>query len=158
MGSVALIQSLKLLQTHTHIGSIRTGPLPHRRFRRALHALRVPAWWCCRVGALPTTSMCSPSSDDVKHSHTDCSTPVLWSFVLPASCLHLPLSMPFRYGIFFYYASRGSLTSLSSLTFLTPVFAAATGYAVLGETLTPMQLTGGAVTLAAVGLINAQRT
>jgi drug/metabolite transporter (DMT)-like permease len=28
------------------------------------------------------------------------------------------------YGIFFYNASRGSLTALSSLTFLTPMFAA----------------------------------
>jgi drug/metabolite transporter (DMT)-like permease len=27
------------------------------------------------------------------------------------------------YGLFFYFASSGSLTSLSSLTFLTPVFA-----------------------------------
>ena len=30
-------------------------------------------------------------------------------------------------GVFFYNASRGNLTALSSLTFLTPMFAALTG-------------------------------
>ena len=45
-------------------------------------------------------------------------------------------------GVFFYNASRGNLTALSSLTFLTPMFAALAGYFVLGETFTPLQLTG----------------
>ncbi|KAL4422234.1 hypothetical protein ABPG77_009709 [Micractinium sp. CCAP 211/92] len=58
------------------------------------------------------------------------------------------------YGVFFYNASRGNLTALSSLTFLTPMFAAAGGYLALGETLTPLQLAGAAVTLGAVALIN----
>ncbi|KAI8472016.1 MAG: Drug/Metabolite transporter superfamily [Monoraphidium minutum] len=58
------------------------------------------------------------------------------------------------YGIFFYNATRGSLTALSSLTFLTPMFAAGAGYLALGETLTPIQLSGAAVTLFAVYLIN----
>lgn len=58
------------------------------------------------------------------------------------------------YGIYFYNATHGSLTSLSSLTFLTPVFASATGFLAMGETMTPLQLAGGAVTLASVGLIN----
>ena len=58
------------------------------------------------------------------------------------------------YGVFFYNASRGNLTALSSLTFLTPCFAAAIGYGLLGETLTPLQLAGGALTLAAVTLVN----
>ncbi|GLC43811.1 hypothetical protein PLESTB_000910500 [Pleodorina starrii] len=58
------------------------------------------------------------------------------------------------YGIFFWYASHGSLTALSSLTFLTPVFASAAGYLALGEVLSPMQLLGGAVTLSAVWCIN----
>lgn len=59
------------------------------------------------------------------------------------------------YGVFFYQATaRGNLTALSSLTFLTPVFAAGGGYLALGETLTPVQLAGAAVTLGAVGLIN----
>lgn len=58
------------------------------------------------------------------------------------------------YGVFFYNASRGNLTALSSLTFLTPMFAAAGGYLLLGETLTPLQLAGAGVTLGAVALIN----
>ncbi|KAK9819935.1 hypothetical protein WJX72_004120 [[Myrmecia] bisecta] len=58
------------------------------------------------------------------------------------------------YGVFFYNASRGNLTALSSLTFLTPMFAALTGYIFLGETLTPLQLAGATVTLGAVALIN----
>ena len=32
------------------------------------------------------------------------------------------------YGVFFEAASRGNLAALSSLTFLTPMFASATGY------------------------------
>lgn len=58
------------------------------------------------------------------------------------------------YGIFFYEATHGSLTAISSLTFLTPMFAAGTGFLVLGETLTPVQLVGAAITLAAVFMIN----
>lgn len=62
------------------------------------------------------------------------------------------------YGIFFYNATRGSLTALSSLTFLTPMFAAGAGYLALGETLTPVQLAGAGVTLGAVYLINTRST
>lgn len=58
------------------------------------------------------------------------------------------------YGIFFYEATHGSLTAISSLTFLTPMFAAGTGFLVLGETLSPVQLMGAAITLAAVFMIN----
>jgi len=60
------------------------------------------------------------------------------------------------YGVFFYNASKGNLTRLSSLTFLTPMFASATGFLLLGETLTPIQLVGAAVTLGSVYLINTQ--
>ena len=58
------------------------------------------------------------------------------------------------YGLFFIAASKGSLIRLSSLTFLTPMFAAATGFAVLHETLTPMQLLGAAITLVGVYFVN----
>ncbi|KAF5837194.1 Drug/Metabolite transporter superfamily [Dunaliella salina] len=62
------------------------------------------------------------------------------------------------YGIFFWLASsKGNLTALSSLTFLTPVFAAVTGYFVLGEVLTLPQIVGGAVTLSAVFLISGSK-
>ena len=58
------------------------------------------------------------------------------------------------YGVFFFNAARGNLTALSSLTFLTPMFAAATGFVALHETLTPWQLCGASITLGAVALIN----
>ena len=57
------------------------------------------------------------------------------------------------YAAFFSAASSGSLVRLSSLTFLTPVFAASAGYLVLHETLTPQQLCGALVTLAGIGLV-----
>lgn len=58
------------------------------------------------------------------------------------------------YGLFFYYASSGSLTSLSSLTFLTPVFALLFGNLLLGEHLTVIQWVGVGLTLVSIYLIN----
>jgi len=58
------------------------------------------------------------------------------------------------YGIFFYLASQGSLTSLSSLTFLTPVFALGFGKVFLAEVLTPLQWWGVFLTLISIYLIN----
>jgi drug/metabolite transporter (DMT)-like permease len=58
------------------------------------------------------------------------------------------------YGIFFYFASRGNLTSLSSLTFLTPIFALIFGNLVLSETLSMLQWLGVCFTLISIYLIN----
>jgi drug/metabolite transporter (DMT)-like permease len=58
------------------------------------------------------------------------------------------------YGVFFYNASKGNLTKLSSLTFLTPMFASFAGFVLLSERLTPLQLFGATVTLAGVLLMN----
>lgn len=58
------------------------------------------------------------------------------------------------YGTFFYMASKGNLARLSSLTFLTPLFASITGFALLDERFTPIQLAGATVTLAGVLLMN----
>ena len=58
------------------------------------------------------------------------------------------------YGIFFYLASRGNLTSLSSLTFLTPVFALLFGNLILAEVLSPLQSVGVCLTLISIYLIN----
>ncbi|HLO48334.1 MAG TPA: EamA family transporter [Kamptonema sp.] len=58
------------------------------------------------------------------------------------------------YGLFFYFASSGSLTSLSSLTFLTPVFALLFSNLFLGEVLNPIQSMGVALTLVSIYLIN----
>ncbi|KAF3970471.1 hypothetical protein ACB098_01G197200 [Castanea mollissima] len=58
------------------------------------------------------------------------------------------------YGVFFYNATKGSLTKLSSLTFLTPMFASIFGFLYLGETFSPLQLVGAFVTLVAIYMVN----
>lgn len=62
------------------------------------------------------------------------------------------------YGLFFYFASSGSLTSLSSLTFLTPVFALLFGNLLLNEVLSPIQWIGVSLTLVSIYLINQRDT
>ena len=58
------------------------------------------------------------------------------------------------YGLFFYFAARGNLTSLSSLTFLTPVFALLFGSLFLGETLDLLQWCGVSLTIVSILFIN----
>ncbi|WP_040629820.1 DMT family transporter [Fortiea contorta] len=62
------------------------------------------------------------------------------------------------YGLFFYFAASGSLTSLSSLTFLTPVFALLFGNIFLQEILSPLQWVGVGLTLISIYLINQRDT
>jgi len=62
------------------------------------------------------------------------------------------------YGLFFYFASSGSLTSLSSLTFLTPIFALFFGNLFLSEVLSPLQWIGVGLTLISIYLINQRDT
>ncbi len=58
------------------------------------------------------------------------------------------------YGLFFYFAAQGNLTSLSALTFLTPVFALIFGNLFLAEHLTPLQTLGVIITLVSIYCIN----
>ncbi|MEO0459147.1 MAG: DMT family transporter, partial [Cyanobacteria bacterium P01_A01_bin.114] len=58
------------------------------------------------------------------------------------------------YGIFFYLAAKGNLTSLSALTFLTPVFALMFGTVLLSESLSLIQWGGVGLTLVSIYLIN----
>lgn len=58
------------------------------------------------------------------------------------------------YGLFFYFASSGNLTSFSALTFLTPVFALLFGNIFLGEVLSALQWVGVGFTLISIYLIN----
>ncbi|RZM82366.1 DMT family transporter [Leptolyngbya iicbica] len=62
------------------------------------------------------------------------------------------------YGVFFFLASRGNLTSLSALTFLTPVFALLFGNLFLGEVLSPLQTLGVSFTIVSIYLINQRET
>ncbi|EXC20584.1 putative transporter [Morus notabilis] len=58
------------------------------------------------------------------------------------------------YGVYFYSATKGSLTKLSSLTFLTPMFASVFGFLYFGETFSPLQLTGAVITVIAIYMVN----
>ena len=58
------------------------------------------------------------------------------------------------YGIFFYLASKGNLTSLSALTFLTPIFALLFGTILLSEVLSGLQSLGVCLTVVSIYLIN----
>jgi drug/metabolite transporter (DMT)-like permease len=58
------------------------------------------------------------------------------------------------YGLFFYFAASVSLTSLSALTFLTPIFALLFGNLFLAEMLSPIQSCGVMLTLVSIYLIN----
>lgn len=57
------------------------------------------------------------------------------------------------YGMFFYLASVGNLTSVSALIFLTPIFAMLFSFLFLGEVLTSMQWVGVVLTLISVILV-----
>lgn len=81
-----------------------------------------------------------------------------WSDLSTANWASLSYSTIFgsaiAYGLFFYFAASGSLTSLSSLTFLTPVFALLFGNLFLAEVLSPIQWLGVGLTLVSIYLIN----
>jgi drug/metabolite transporter (DMT)-like permease len=81
-----------------------------------------------------------------------------WTQINPEGWLALGYATIFgsaiAYGIFFFLASKGNLTSLSALTFLTPVFALSFGNLFLSEVLSPLQWLGVCLTLISIYLIN----
>ena len=81
-----------------------------------------------------------------------------WTHLTGADWLALSYSTIFgsaiAYGLFFYFAASGNLTSLISLTFLTPIFALLFGNLFLGEILDSVQWIGVGLTLISICLIN----
>ena len=81
-----------------------------------------------------------------------------WDYLTGSDWLALGYSTVFggaiAYGLFFYLAAKGNLTSLSSLAFLTPVFALIFGGLLLSEALTLVQSVGVFLTLISVLLVN----
>ena len=73
-----------------------------------------------------------------------------WGRMLYASLLGSALA----YGLFFWFANRRDLTTFSSLGFLTPVFALATGGWFLGERLDALQWFGVVMVLVSVVLVS----
>ncbi len=76
-----------------------------------------------------------------------------WSLMAYASLFGSAVA----YGLFFWFASKVELTSFSSLAFLTPVFALATGGFLLGERLETLQWLGVALVLFSVVLVSQRR-
>jgi drug/metabolite transporter (DMT)-like permease len=81
-----------------------------------------------------------------------------WSALQPLDWMAMGYSTVFgsaiAYALFFYFAASGSLTSLSSLTFLTPVFALLFGHWLLDEHLSLIQSFGVGLTLVSIYLVN----
>jgi len=81
-----------------------------------------------------------------------------WQNLVMSDWLALGYSTVFgsaiAYGLFFYSAASGNLTSFSSLTFFTPIFALMFGNIFLSEVLSPIQWAGVCLTLISIYLIN----
>ncbi|WP_366918658.1 DMT family transporter [Acaryochloris sp. IP29b_bin.148] len=81
-----------------------------------------------------------------------------WVHLSPSDWLSIAYAAIFgsavAYGLFFYFASKGNLTSLSSLTFLTPVFALIFGNLFLSEVLSQVQTFGVCLTLLSIYFVN----
>jgi drug/metabolite transporter (DMT)-like permease len=73
-----------------------------------------------------------------------------WGLMAYAALLGSALA----YGLFFWFANQENLTSFTSLTFLTPMFALLCGLVLLGEELRPLQWVGAVLALGSVVLIN----
>jgi len=108
--------------------------------------------WHLLLGAVPlllgsaTTSLLNPAAPGFwpQWSALD------WGLMAYAAVFGSALA----YGLFFWFASRGDLTSFTSLTFLTPVFALLCGVVLLQEQLRPLQWAGAGLALVSVVLIN----
>ncbi len=76
-----------------------------------------------------------------------------WGLMAYASLLGSALA----YGLFFWFANREELTTFSTLAFLTPVFALASGGIWLGERLHSLQWVGVFLVLVSVVLVSQRR-
>ncbi|BFI40392.1 probable blue pigment (indigoidine) exporter [Marchantia polymorpha subsp. ruderalis] len=106
--------------------------------------------WHMVLGGIPLLILSVIQQDPALSGHIQDLDANDWLALLYTSVAGSAIS----YGVFFYNATRGSLTKLSSLTFLTPMFAALFGFLFLNEVLTPAQFLGGFITLAGVLLVN----
>ncbi|KAG6546702.1 hypothetical protein Mapa_011891 [Marchantia paleacea] len=106
--------------------------------------------WHMVLGGIPLLILSVVQQDPALGGHVQDLDANDWLALLYTSVAGSAIS----YGVFFYSATRGSLTKLSSLTFLTPMFAALFGFLFLNEVLTPVQFLGGFITLAGVLLVN----
>lgn len=80
----------------------------------------------------------------------------LWQWGLMAYASFLGSAL--AYGLFFWFTKNEELTSFTSLTFLTPVFALLCGITILNEHLSPLQWIGVGLALTSVVLVNQRRS
>ncbi|CAK9192698.1 unnamed protein product [Sphagnum jensenii] len=106
--------------------------------------------WHMVLGGLPLLALSVWQQDPALSGHIQDLNINDWGALFYSSLFGSAIS----YGVFFYNATRGSLTKLSSLTFLTPMFATLFGYLVLDEMLSGVQLAGAVVTLVGIYMVN----
>ncbi|KAL5224024.1 hypothetical protein ABZP36_010663 [Zizania latifolia] len=106
--------------------------------------------WHMIIGGLPLLVISVLNHDPALNGHLQ---ELTFNDVL-ALCYMSIFGSAISYGVYFYNATKGSLTTLSSLTFLTPMFASIFGFLYLGETFSPVQLGGAFLTLVAIYMVN----
>ncbi|CAN6287855.1 unnamed protein product [Urochloa humidicola] len=106
--------------------------------------------WHMIIGGLPLLVISVLNHDPALSGHIQDLT---WSDILALGYTSI-FGSAVSYGVYFYNATRGSLTTLSSLTFLTPMFASIFGYLYLDETFSPVQIGGALLTLVAIYMVN----
>ncbi|OEL26246.1 WAT1-related protein [Dichanthelium oligosanthes] len=106
--------------------------------------------WHMIIGGLPLLAISVLNHDPALSGHIQDLT---WSDILALGYTSI-FGSAISYGVYFYNATGGSLTTLSSLTFLTPMFASIFGYLYLGETFSPVQIGGALLTLVAISMVN----
>ncbi|CAN6463330.1 unnamed protein product [Victoria cruziana] len=109
--------------------------------------------WHMVIGGLPLLAISVLNHDPATTGNLGELTPNDLSALAYTSIFGSAIS----YGVYFYNATKGSLTQLSSLTFLTPMFASVFGYLYLDETFSTTQLVGAAITLIGIYMVNFRR-
>ena len=129
--------------------AMASGTLMARWACRHSDPVAVTAWHLL-LGSIPllVLSLVGPLADPLRLlPHLSAQQ---WGLMAYASLFGTALA----YGLFFWFASRGDLTGFTALTFLTPVFALASGLVMLGEELRLLQWLGVVLALGSVLLIN----
>tara|TARA_Y100001968_G_scaffold329872_1_gene380247 strand:- start:259 stop:1215 length:957 start_codon:yes stop_codon:yes gene_type:complete len=106
--------------------------------------------WHMVIGSLPLLSLHLLNND---RALLPAWTSFDWVLMAYASLLGSALA----YGLFFWFANKEELTSFSTLAFLTPVFALATGGIWLGERLDPLQWFGVLLVLISVFFVSQRK-